>query len=183
MGAMRGLLPILLLLFPLALAAEEEKKIYRTVDEEGNVVYTDEPPSDDAEPVELDPITTVPAIEVESSAGAETGDDAEETARIGYEGLEFLYPVSDQTIRHNGGRVPFRLALRPQGATLAEAHRVEILLDGSVAATGNALQVTVGPVDRGPHEVSARIVDAGGNVLARTPTVNFFLLRHSVQSP
>ena len=180
---MRRLLPILLLLFPLALAAEEEKKIYRTLDEQGNVVYTDEPPSDDAEPVDLDPITTVPAIEVEGGADSQAEGGDEEAARAGYQGLEFLYPTSDQTIRHNGGQVPFRLALRPQGARLAESHRVEILLDGSVAGTGDALQVTVGPVDRGPHEVSARIVDAGGNVLARTPTVNFFLLRHSVQSP
>lgn len=182
---MRKLLLIALLLLPFVTAAADEdgKKIYRTTDEEGNVVYTDKPPSDDAEPVELDPITTVPAVETGASGDGEAAESGAESARVDYEALEFLYPTPDQVIRHNGGQVPFRLALRPEEAALAGTHRVEILLDGSVAARARALEITVGPVNRGPHEVSARVVDAAGNVLARAPTVNFFLLRHSVQSP
>lgn len=171
---------LVLLLLPLtAVAAEDGKKIYRSVDEDGNVTYSDRPPSDDAEPVELDPLTTVPAAATDRRRD-EDGED-EEPAHPGYQGLEIVYPTADEAIRHNGGQVPFRLELRPEGVELDEQHRVEILLDGSVRGSDNALTITVGPVDRGPHEVSARVVDAGGNVLAQSQSVNFFLLRHSVQ--
>ena len=182
---MRKLLLTLLLLVPLgpALADEDGRKIYRTTDEQGNVIYTDQPPSDDAEPVQLDPITTVPAVTVESGSSADAADDEESTGTPGYSGLTFVYPPADATIRHNGGQVPFRLALRPEGASLGKSDRVEIVLDGEVRGSANALEVTVGAVNRGPHEVSARIVGASGRVLARSPTVSFFLLRHSVQSP
>lgn len=179
------LLLMALLLLPLvAAAAEDGKKIYRTVDEDGNVTYTDQPPSDDAEPVELDPITTVPAPETgtRSERNRDRDDDAA-SSHPGYDGLEIVYPTADEAIRHNGGQVPFRLRLRPEDVELGESHRVEILLDGSVQGSGRSLTITVGPVDRGPHEVSARVVDAGGNVLAQSPAVNFFLLRHSVQQP
>lgn len=180
---MSRLFLIALLLSPLAAVADEDVQIYRTVDEDGNVVYTDQPPSDDAEPVELDPITTVPAVTVESGAGGDEAGDEESTGSPGYSGLTFVYPPADATIRHNGGQVPFRLALQPEGARLAQGHRVEIVLDGEVRGSANALEVTVGAVDRGPHEVSARIVGASGGVLVRSPMVSFFLLRHSVQSP
>lgn len=179
---MKRLLPIVLVLLPLTLAAADGK-IYRSVDEDGNVTYSDQPPSDDAEPVELDPLTTVPAAGTDRRGdGDEDGDgEDEEPAHPGYQGLEIVYPTADEAIRHNGGQVPFRLELRPEGVELDEQHRVEILLDGSVRGSDNALTITVGPVDRGPHEVSARVVDAGGNVLAQSQSVNFFLLRHSVQ--
>lgn len=171
-----------LLLLPLSIAAAEDgKKIYRTVDEDGNVVFTDRPPSEDAEPVELDPLTTVPAIETGTRPADEREEGDGEPAHPGYEGLEIVYPTADEAIRHNGGQVPFRLRLRPEGVELDEAHSVEILLDGSVRGSGHSLTITVAPVDRGPHEVSARVVDAGGNVLAQSQTVNFFLLRHSIQ--
>lgn len=174
------LLLMTLLLLPLTVAAAGEK-IYRTVDEDGNVVYTDQPPSDDAEPVKLDPITTVPAIETDSNSERDVDDEEDEPAAPRYDRLEIVYPTVDEAIRHNGGQVPFQLELKPEGVELDDGHRVEILLDGSVQGSGNSLTVTVGPVDRGPHEVSARVVDAGGNVLAQSQTVNFFLLRHSVQ--
>lgn len=179
---MRNLLLTTLLLFPLAAtAAEQEKEIYRTLDEDGNVIYSDTPPSPDAEPVELDPVTTVPAYE--GDAGAREGDGGDDSGApaVSYGGIEIVYPTADEVIRHNGGQVPFRVELRPEGVELAESHRIEIVVDGSVRGSGSGLTVTVGPVDRGPHSVTARVVDAGGNPLASSQPVNFFLLRHSIQ--
>lgn len=179
---MRNLMLAMLLLLPLAAAAEQEKEIYRTVDEDGNVIYSDTPPAPDAEPVELDPVTTVPAYEGEQAGPDQAADDEEgEESGVAYDGVEIVYPTADEAIRHNGGQVPFRVVLRPEGVELAESHRVEILVDGSVRGSGSGLTVTVGPIDRGPHSVTARVIDAGGNPLASSQPVNFFLLRHSIQ--
>lgn len=175
---MSRLLLIALLFLPLPIAAAE---VYRTVDEDGNVVYTDKPPTDDAEPVELDPVTTIPAYR-RDEADAEPDDEVARAAPS-YGGLSITYPTPDQAIRHNGGQVPFEVEVLPEGVQLAEEHRIEILVDGSVKGSGRPPTVTAGIIDRGPHDAFARVVDAGGNTLAESPTVNFFLLRASVNQP
>ena len=176
---LRVLFMVFLLLPAVALAGDQ---IYRSVDEDGNVVYSDTPPSDDAEPVELEPLTTVPGIDTEEAAQATDGEEADEEPRgVSYGGLEVIYPSADSVVRHNGGQVPFEVRLLPEGIVMPPEHRIEILVDGEVRGGGNATTVTVGPVDRGPHTARARVVDAGGNVYALSPQVNFFLKRHSVQ--
>lgn len=180
---MKRLWLTLLLLAPLvAAAADEGEKIYRTVDEDGNVVYTDTPPSEDAEPVKLDPVTTVPAFRGDDTA-AGSGQQNDTPPVPVYDGIRVTYPTVNQAIRHNGGEVPFEVVLQPAGIELAEGHRIEIVVDGSVMGTGRPPTVTAGPINRGPHDAFARVVDAGGNVLARSAAVNFFLLRAAVGQP
>jgi hypothetical protein len=175
---MRALL-LLLVLLP-ALAGAEE--IYRTTDDQGNPLFTDDPPSDDAEPVKLDPITTVPAAEPDQAPDpASSGGAQETTDQAGpepeYEGIVVEYPPADQAVRHNGGLVPVRVALRPEGARLAEGHQVEVLLDGEVRGRGASLQVSVSAVARGPHTVRARVIDAQGRPVVSSAPVDFMLLR------
>jgi len=177
---MKRLLPMLLFLVPLVTAAAEEgETIYRTVDEDGNVIYTDKPPSDDAEPVKLDPVTTIPAYR-DDNTSLDSDEGGEQPSVPAYGGLAITYPTPDEAIRHNGGQVPFELELQPGGIELAEGHRVEIVVDGSVKGSGTPPTVTAGTIDRGPHDAFARVVDAGGNTLVQSQTVNFFLLRASV---
>lgn len=172
---MRVLLAMLVLVALPAVAEE----IYRTTDEDGNVVFTDQPPSDDAEPVELDPLTTVPAREPEMPAtGDDTEPDAQQAAPVrGYEGVRIAYPPADQAVRHNGGNVPVRLELLPEGAELAEGHTALIVVDGGEHDAGRATEITVGPLERGPHRVRARILDRTGRVVAESSSTRFMLLR------
>lgn len=174
---MRALL-LLLVLLP-ALAGAEE--IYRTTDDEGNPLFTDDPPSDDAEPVKLDPITTVPAAdpagEAEEASTSQQEATGESVPEPTYEGIVVEYPPADQAVRHNGGLVPVRVALRPEGAQLAEDHQVEVLLDGEVRGRGASLQVSISAVARGPHTVRARVVDAQGRPVVTSAPVDFMLLR------
>lgn len=175
---MRALL-LALILLPAAAGAET---IYRSTDEAGNPLFTDEPTSDDAEPVELDPLTTVPATEPDPGQAAEQGSgDSGTSAQSGdgppYAGIAVTYPPGDQAVRHNGGLVPFRVALRPEGTSLRDGHQVEIVLDGEVRGSGASLQVSVSAVDRGPHTVRARVVDGSGAPIVTSAPVDFMLLR------
>ena len=177
---MRTLIRILVLaLLPLAAGAEE---IYRSTDEDGNPLFTDEPPSDDAEPVELDPLTTVPGPDtgnggIEEAQGGEGADGSAGQQGPVYRALTVTYPPADQAVRHNGGLVPVRVALEPEGTGLREGHQVEVMLDGEVRGRGASLQVTLSAVSRGPHTVRARVVDASGRPVISSPPVDFMLLR------
>lgn len=177
MAFMRTLIPLLVALLLPAVAAAGDT-IYRTTDEDGNVVYTNEPPSDDAEAVELDPLTTVPPGE-EIPDEANSDDDSEGTSPR-YQGLEVTYPPQDQTVRHNGGLVPFRIEIQPEGAELAEGHKVEIVLDGEVRGSARSRQISVSAVNRGPHSAEARIVDSTGAVITQSQPTEFYLLRAAV---
>lgn len=177
---MRALV-LLLALVPAAVAADE---IYRSTDEQGNPLFTDDPPSDDAEPVELDPITTVPATEAESAEQATQSQDEQPDgsgrSAPAYRSIAVTYPPAGQAVRHNGGLVPFRVELKPDGAKLAEGHRVEIVLDGEMRGSGASLQVSVSAVSRGPHTVRARVVDASGAAIVTSEPLDFVLLRVSL---
>lgn len=175
---MRALLAMLMLAALPAVADE----IYRTTNEDGNVMFTDEPPSDDAEPVTLDPLTTVPAQEPQAPAtdAEDEADAGEAAAPTTYEGVRIAYPPADQAVRHNGGQVPVRVELLPEGAELAEGHTILVVLDGEEHGAGRGAGVTVGPLDRGPHNVRARVLDRGGRVVAESPRTRFVLLRAAV---
>jgi hypothetical protein len=173
---------LLMIALPLALFAGPiaASEIYRTTDEDGNVVFTDDPPTDDAEPVELDPLTTVKPVEGEPAGGTSASPGEPERPSNGISGISIAYPENEKGIRHNGGNVPFRIALEPEGATLPRGHQVEIILDGEVRGRAASTQVTVSPVDRGPHTVRARIIDNGGQTRYESEPVKFYLLRKAL---
>ncbi len=172
----------------LACAPVAAAEIYRTTDEDGNVVYTDDPPDEDAEPVELDPLTTVPGTAAEDdkdgdrneAAGGDAGGSRERQPDSRLRGIRIAYPEGGEGIRHNGGNVPFRVALEPEGAGLPAGHSIEIVLDGEVRARGTGKEIVVAPVSRGEHSVRARVLDAQGDTRFASETIEFFLLRKAV---
>ncbi len=177
---------LLMILLPAALVAGPvvASEIYRTTDADGNVVFTDDPPTDDAEPVELDPLTTVEPVEG-APDGADTGtasasDEEPDTPANGISGISIAYPENEKGIRHNGGNVPFEVALEPEGATLPRGHQVEIILDGQARGRAASTQVTVSTVNRGPHTVRARIIDNAGETRYESDPVKFYLLRKAI---
>lgn len=174
----------LLIVFGLVVAPAMASKIYRTTDDEGNVVYTDDPPGDDAEPVELEPLTTVPGPSTDEEAAADDAPQAskskQQKKKNAVTGIRVVYPKNDKGIRHNGGNVPVRVALEPEGAALPKGQRVEIVLDGEVRGRGRGEEIVVSGVIRGPHTVYARLVDARGNTRFQSESVKFFLLRKAL---
>ena len=52
-------------------------QVYKVVDKDGNVTYTDQPPGDGSKPVELAPISVIEAPTYEKAPEATAEDDAE----------------------------------------------------------------------------------------------------------
>lgn len=146
--------------------------VYRYVDPDGVVHYTDKPPTPDARPIELKPVQTVgsrpaPGETVTSPAGV-TAPASPAAARIE---VGIASPAADETLRGDDGRLPVSLIL---GSPIPDGGGLLYLLDGRAqnATPIRALSFTMENVERGSHLIGARLVDSAGRELgAATPVI------------
>lgn len=164
--------------------------IYRTVDEDGNVVFTDVPPKETSKAVKLDNHNdyTPPAAETAPRNTGGTGwladedADQQDTAHPGYSSITIAHPGDDAAVRENAGNLTVTIESEPALDTNL-GHSIEVLLDGESAATADGASVTLTNIDRGTHTLSANIVDSSGSVLGSSGTVTFHMLRYSQLNP
>ncbi len=156
--------------------------IYKTVDEDGNVVFTDVPPAKgDGAAVDLSagnryapaPVTTP------LPAPAAAQEEEEEQEITSYERIGILAPANDEAIRDNAGNLSVRYALSPSLDT-KHGHSLRLLLDG-VPQAGEAGEATFSftNLDRGTHTLTLQVVNASGQVLNESAPVSFHMLRFS----
>ena len=156
-------------------------EIYKTVDANGNVVFTDIAPVDRSgqpapQAVSVQPINSYeppPAAATQPSAPPPSSGD------VGYYAqLEVISPAEDETIRDNAGNVQIQVAIAPQ---LRADHRLLLVLDGSateVEAVNGVFELS--NVDRGTHTAAGRVVDRQGNVVIESNPATFNLMRVAV---
>lgn len=149
------------------------KKIYKVRDEEGNVTFTDEPPSgQDSEEVQLQEGNEMRMESVPMPSRPEPEEEKKE--EIAYE-LKVTSPENDGVLRHPTEPVPVKYNVKP---ALKSGHKVQLLHNGEVLE-GKALEWPI----RGQHQVSVRVVDADGNVVSKSEPNTFFVHRPSKQLP
>lgn len=179
---MRAVVWILCLAPVLLAPAPAEAQIYKTVDEDGNVVYTDEPPTPDAKPIQLEPLNTVESHKVpESIKGGGEREEQEQTASgAAYGGFRVISPQPDENFWGTGRKLPTELSL---GRELGANHSVVYYIDGEPRTQGRSLALNIPNIDRGSHSFRAAIVDAEGEVLASAGPVTFHMHQHSRLHP
>lgn len=156
-------------------------QIYKTVDANGNVVFTDIAPVDRSgqpapQPVAVPPMNT---YEPPAVPAAQPTQSAPVTPTY-YAQLEVVSPTEDETIRNNAGDIQIEATISPP---LRADHRLLLVLDGTatdVEAVNGVFELT--NVDRGTHTAGARAVDREGNVLIESNPVTFNLMRVSIDS-
>lgn len=164
----------------LLLALPAQAQVYRIVNPDGSVTFTDQP-QQGAEPVKLPPVSTYPAPRAAAPAGAppQGGQDAD----TGYNRFEVISPEPEATIRDNEGNVSLQLRVDPP-LRVADGHRIQYMVNGvDQGEPSSHPGVTIHNVDRGSHSLSARLLDADGNTLMTTPAVTVFVHRASALSP
>lgn len=140
--------------------------IYRYVDEDGKVVFSDQP-QPGAEAVRVERTNTYQALPAEPPPASET--PAEEAE--GYAAISILAPENDSAFWDASGVVPVTVQVVPD---LAPGDRLELLMDGnSVAEPSRVTRFSVREVERGTHTLVAQVIDAEGKVLARSDTTTF----------
>ena len=161
--------------------SDAHARIYKTVDKEGNVVFTDIPPKDESQAIEIDTRNNYTPEPLPATAPVAAGEVQAEDAEPGvsYDSLSIVTPTNDEPVRENAGNINIAVAANPSVDT-DSGHSLEILMDGVVQASGGRTNVSLTNVDRGTHTVTARIVDAEGNVLISADPITFHMLRASV---
>ena len=167
---MKNILSISFLLTALVFASTAGAVLYKGVDAEGNVVYSDKP-FDDAEKF------TPPPISVMDAAKAKVdGKPAEEKKPVEFKYISFdiASPANNQTIR-NQSEVAVSLKLKP-GLNTEKNHSIWMLVNGKpVVKNAQSLSLQVGRLNRGANELQAQIRDAQGKIVVRTRTTVVFV--------
>ena len=173
---------LLLLLLPmLALAGPDKTGIYKSVDAEGNIVYSDTP-TVGAEKITPPPISTIesgPALEPTQAAAK----DENAKPPTSYTRFSILQPANDVTIWDNQGSIPLSMELEPALDTV-NGHGVWVFVDGkAVVKQSPSMVQPISGIDRGTHTVRAEIRDSTGKVLKRTITITVHLKKHTIAKP
>ncbi|WP_018717440.1 DUF4124 domain-containing protein [Arhodomonas aquaeolei] len=166
-----------------AVAAPAAADVYRWVDDQGQVHFSDEP-HEGADPVDVGEPTVVESLPTpKGAATSEDGADAGDDDDAGGDGdaaaqtqwhIAIAAPSDEATVRDNRGRIQLVLDVRPR---LADDQHVLVLVDGSPSKQGpfTASDITLTDLDRGAHELQVLLRNDDGRVLARSSTVTVYL--------
>jgi len=143
--------------------------LYKWVDEQGNVHYSDKP-HPGATRLHLPKPTTyaAPAIAVPETRNEPQSPPAQQP---GYTSFEIAEPQPDQ-VYWNVQSVAVSLSLQPG---LHPGDQVTITLDDKTIGPGAATTVTFNDLDRGEHTVHATLSGPGGTMTAKP--VTFYIQR------
>ena len=164
MAMLRPLLTIIALLHGAAASAE----IYRWVDEDGRVHFSDRrnPGSEKLEPKISHSAKTEPVSQL--------GPDSPEALFLGpYSALEILSPAANETLTQETNSVSVSLLIDPP---LIQGHQLTLLLDGvALSVAEAATQFKLSGADFGSHQMQLRIHGIDGRTVAQTPPRAFHL--------
>ena len=159
----------------LALAAT----VYKWVDENGVVHYSDQPHAN-AEKVHVAAPQTYKAGQYDTAPSAAPAAPAA-NAGPAYQGCAIGQP-SDGSEFANLDALNILVRTDPQ---LRPGDQVFIMLDGAAVNNGAATGplFTLSPVERGTHTLQAVVRDAGGELLCQSPGVRFEVHQASIKNP
>lgn len=156
------------------LAAPVAAEIYRHVDAQGNVTYSDEA-SSGSETVDVGPVTTVTLPKLEDVTPP-AGQTDRAPAAEPYSNLQIVAPSHNEAFHSGSGDVVFRVASTP---ALRGGHKYEITLDGQPVGQSTSGDIPVHNIDRGTHQATAYIVDQHGVRVKSGDSISFTIHRPS----
>jgi Domain of unknown function (DUF4124) len=165
---------LLVLLLPLAFPAISE--VYKTVDKDGNVVFTDTPGPDNAataEPVEVPPINTSAAPQNIPALNAKP-DPTPKGIPLG---VTITSPANEAIIPRGPGN--FSVNANPS-APLRDGEGLQLFIDGEAHGEPQASgDWHLTNIFRGQHDLTVSWIDDSGEILATSEPVRVFVFRPS----
>jgi hypothetical protein len=173
---------MLLVLAGLAVSlAATSQEIYRWVDKDGIVHYSDQPGASNAELINvIEPSTyEAPDVSQDSSSGDGAGDNGADTAESPYTSLSITSPAPDQVYFGADAVVDASVDL---GGTLQPDHTVVFFLNGNrQPAEGMSAQFS--GLARGSYFLRAAVLDQNGKPLIQSQQIAFHVRQPSILSP
>lgn len=180
-GMIRKLIPLTLLLLPLAGFAEGE--VYKVVDKDGNVTYTDQRPTSNAQPMVLPELSVIETdVDVPDSSASQGEAKASEPLpltprelRRKYRDFRIISPQPEETFWGTANAVVVSWG---SSQPIEDNLTVMLIVDGEAKAAPTEGSATL-TFDRGEHRVSAELRDARNRRVMATDTVTFYVKQYS----
>lgn len=167
---------IYLLLALCLYSAVSAQTVYRSVDKDGNAVFSDTP-TEGAEEIIL---REVPIIKSNSVHVTSQPAQNQKSKVITYTDLKVTSPVNDEVIRENSGNVNIIVELQPN---LMVGHSLTLYLDSKEYTNSTSSSFSLTNLDRGTHQLRVAVRDADGKILLSSTSITFHLQRASVMRP
>lgn len=163
----------LCLCLTLLTSAAATAAIYKTVDEHGRTVYTDNPPANKrVETVDLPDLNTQPPVTPQPRP-----ETKPVTAQVQYR-VSITAPSPGTQIPMGQHEIPVSLDISP---ALREGAYVQMLLNGTpFGPTFQGSQIVLTEMYRGEHALQAVIYNSDGEELTRSDSVTLYVQRQSV---
>ncbi len=157
-----------------------QAQIYKIVDENGNVTYTDQAPGDGADPMrlpELQVVETEPAqpLTDPNAAAAGSEDPTPRELRRLYRDFKITRPQPDETFWGTSNQVVVSWG---SATELGPDMSVRVYLNGAPQETTRMSMLAL-TLDRGEYTVHADLLDGEGRRIVSTSPVTFFIKQNS----
>jgi Domain of unknown function (DUF4124) len=150
--------------------------VYKTVDDEGNTVFSDSQ-AEGAEAIEIKEAQTINIPETKSFEYAPAKEKQED---FQYTRLVISSPENESTIHSNQGNVNIGVEIMP---ALNELDQIVLFMDGKQVATGKTATFSLTNIDRGAHTVDVAVMNENDKLLKRSGKVEFYVRRASKLFP
>lgn len=171
----------LLILALLALPLMAHAALYKWVDDNGEVVYSDTPPPKKAEEIRPPSLNVTPAVKYKAKEAPAAEEDT--PAAVSYTELKVVSPAMEETIRNNNGTLTVTVSLTPKLST-EHGHTIAYLVDGKVKVKNStSLSKTLTFIERGTHTISAKVKDVNGKTVIASDNVTIHMFRGSKLIP
>jgi len=164
-----------------AVSSTALSQVYKVVDKDGNVTYTDTAPKNGGKPMELQPLSVIEAPDYLTPVS--NADDPVEKGkslralRSKYKDFAITSPLQDESVFAQEQNVTVVWATK---APLVAGMKVNFSIDGARQPATESNSISVPPLERGEHTVGASLLDANGKVIANAPSVTFFVKQPSI---
>jgi hypothetical protein len=180
---------LLFTLICLACSVALAATVYRWVDENGTVHYSDQPHAN-AEKMSVQSAQTYPATATPSQAAAQANARAAQPAApagdagdsgSNYQGCAIVDP-QDGTDLSNVEQLNVSVRTDP---VLRQGDKIFILMDGAAVNGGKSTgsQFSISPVDRGEHVLQAVVRDSSGNLMCQSSGITVVVHQNSILNP
>lgn len=170
---------LIAIFFLLSITASATAAVYKWVQPDGSIIYSDRQPAGNTSPTDLPPVQEIKMPPPPPSPpGSNPSDQADQTQTTAYTKLEITEPTDDSTIAGNAGQISIKLALEPP-LDAEQGDMVSIFLDGNEIGQGKSTALTLTNVDRGTHSLQAVVKNAKGSALITSSSITVHLQRVS----
>ena len=177
--SMKNLILFNLIIPALLISFSSSAGLYKGLDEEGNVVYSDVP-FDNAKKFTAPPITIVNPPK--ALPKEEVTEKEEEIVDTKYSKFSIVSPTNDETI-WNAPQLTVSLQIKPALNT-NQGHTTWLLMDGKpMVKNSQSLALQIGRSDRGSHTLKAQIRNKKGKILKSTRTITIHIKNSVVPRP